>query len=96
MHIDLRFAAAQAGLVGGLKHIEKAIGIERPHGLSGVSGSDAVYLWNMWKSTGEREYLEKLVLYNEEDIINLKPLAEHIQRVLSERFFDEIRLPILP
>lgn len=77
-HVDLRFVCQKAGFHGGLKAIEKQFHIKRRPEVDGISGEDAVYLWEMWKSTGERDYLEKLVMYNEEDILNLRPLAEKV------------------
>ena len=75
-HVDLRFVCQKIGCNGGLKLIEKQFGIRRRPEVEGIVGEDAVYLWEMWKSTGDREYLNKLVMYNEEDILNLRPLAE--------------------
>ncbi len=75
-HVDLRFVCQKVGYTGGLKSIEKQLGIKRRAEVEGISGEDAVYLWEMWKSTGDRDYLNKLVMYNEEDILNLRPLAE--------------------
>lgn len=75
-HVDLRFVCQRIGLTGGLKEIERQTGIKRRAEVEGIRGEDAVYLWEMWRSTGNREYLEKLVMYNEEDILNLKPLAK--------------------
>ncbi len=77
-HVDLRFVCQRLGIVGGLKSIEKQMKIKRRPEVEDVSGEDAVYLWEMWKSTGKREYLEKLVMYNEEDILNLRPLADKV------------------
>ena len=77
-HIDLRFVCQRLGIVGGLKSIEQQMGIKRRREVEEMSGLDAVYLWEMWRSTGNREYLEKLVMYNEEDILNLKPLAKMV------------------
>jgi uncharacterized protein len=85
LHLDLRHSCARLGLKGGLKVIEKEIGIKRPDELSTLHGADAVYLWQMWKSTGEKEYLDTLVAYNEEDIVNLLPLAEHVVRENKKR-----------
>lgn len=75
-HLDLRFAAARAGLNGGLKRIEKILGIDRPDAVNGVSGADAIRLWHAYRATGEEEYRDLLLQYNEEDILNLKPLAQ--------------------
>ena len=81
-HVDLRFVCQKVGLVGGLKAIEKTLNIKRRPEVEGISGEDAVYLWEMWKSTGDRDYLDKLVWYNEEDVLNLRPLAEKVIPVL--------------
>lgn len=76
-HIDLRHVCSKIGLTGGLKKIEKTLNIKRADEVTDVDGMEAVYLWQKFKGTGDRKYLELLVKYNEEDIINLKPLAEH-------------------
>jgi hypothetical protein len=86
-HVDLRHVCARIGLNGGLKLIEKHLGIARDKEVEGVSGSDAVYLWEQFKSTKDTDYLHKLIKYNEEDIINLKPLADHAVRELWKRTF---------
>lgn len=92
-HIDLRHILAKLGYTGGLKQIEMQLGIQRPAHLQGVNGSDAVYLWNMWKATGKEKYLEQLVQYNEEDIINLRPLADFayqkMKNKISSQFFEK-------
>ncbi|MBD3318902.1 exonuclease [Candidatus Woesearchaeota archaeon] len=76
VHIDLRHVCAKLGYKGGLKKIEKMMGIARPDDVEGTTGLEAVHLWNQWASTRQRFYLDKLLAYNEEDIINLKPIAE--------------------
>lgn len=83
-HIDLRFVCQKVGYTGGLKSIEKQLNIKRRPEVEGISGGDAVYLWEMWKSTGDKDYLNKLVWYNEEDILNLRPLAE---KMIPELWF---------
>ncbi len=77
-HIDLRHAGARAGLTGGLKRIEKELGIARGEDVDGVTGADALKLWSAYRQTGNKQYLDLLLEYNAEDIINLKPLAEII------------------
>lgn len=77
-HIDLRFVCQKVGLAGGLKSIEKELQIKRRKEVANFTGEDAVYLWQMWKSTGDKDYLDKLVWYNEEDVFNLKPLAKKV------------------
>ena len=76
-HLDLRFACRKIGLTGGLKEIEKKLGIWRENPLvQRMHGGDAVTLWRMYKATGDDHYLNLLVEYNEEDIINLKRIAD--------------------
>jgi uncharacterized protein YprB with RNaseH-like and TPR domain len=88
-HLDLRFACSQIGLNGGLKKIEKEIGINRGEEVDGVTGGDAVLLWDLWKRTNERKYLDLLIEYNKEDIENLKPLAEYTVSKLKDKYsFD--------
>lgn len=81
-HIDLRFVCQKLGFSGGLKAIEKELGITRRAEVDGLAGADAVYLWEMWRSTGERDFLDRLVMYNEEDILNLRILADRLVPLL--------------
>ncbi|MBI4147731.1 ribonuclease H-like domain-containing protein [Candidatus Woesearchaeota archaeon] len=81
-HIDLRGVCHRVGLVGGLKAIERQLGIKRPDSIQYVNGNDAAELWHCWKATGDRDFLEMLVTYNEEDIVNLQPIAERAVRML--------------
>ncbi|MFA6888451.1 MAG: ribonuclease H-like domain-containing protein [Candidatus Woesearchaeota archaeon] len=90
VHIDLRHVLAKLGFSGGLKKIEKQLGIKRAEEVSDIKGSDAVYLWNMYKATGKENYLELLVKYNEEDIVNLKPLAEFAYKEMKNKIFDSV------
>jgi len=90
LHIDLRHVCSQIGLSGGLKKIEKKLKIKRPDEVADVDGSDAVYLWQQFKATGNKEYLDKLIQYNEEDIINLKPIAEKVIPELWQKIRQEV------
>jgi hypothetical protein len=86
-HIDLRHVCSRIGLTGGLKEIEKQRGVKRAEEVQGVSGSDAVYLWEQFRATKDTDYLNLLIKYNEEDIVNLKPLADYAVRELWRRTF---------
>jgi hypothetical protein len=86
-HIDLRGVCSKIGLVGGLKSIEKQLGIERPDDLQFVFGDDACWLWHKFKETQEMKYLDILIRYNEEDIVNLKPIAEHAVKELWKKIY---------
>ncbi len=82
VHFDLRFACKQVGLSGGLKHIEHTLGLRRPRLVDGIHGGDAFTLWKMFQGSGDPYYLELLVEYNNEDIINLQPLADYVCKKL--------------
>lgn len=76
IHLDLRYMLKELGLQGGLKSIEYQLGIDRGEDLAGVDGFEAVRLWRQYKR-GSREALDKLLRYNEQDIINLKLLLNY-------------------
>ncbi len=78
IHVDLRWVSKRIDLVGGLKNIERELNIRRAEEVKDVTGEDAVMLWRAWKQTRDKKYLDLLVQYNEEDILNLKPLAEKV------------------
>lgn len=80
IHIDLRYAFRGLGYRGGLKAIERELGIERSAETRFLDGWDAVRLWNQYLG-GSREALELLKKYNEEDVRNLKPLLETVCRL---------------
>ncbi len=87
IHIDLRHPLAKLGFTGGLKCIEKKLNIRRAKEVSDVSGADAVYLWQQYRATGNEKFLELLVRYNEEDIVNLKPLADFVYEKMKQKTF---------
>ncbi len=74
-HIDLRFLLKKLGYTGGLKKIEKDLGIDRDKEIHGVDGLEAVWLWQAWQQ-GDEKALETLIQYNRADIVNLAPLME--------------------
>jgi uncharacterized protein len=75
LHIDLMYPLRRIGYNGGLKNIEKLLGISRSDDTEGLTGFDAVRLWKQYER-GDREALDKLVKYNKEDIVNLKTIIE--------------------
>jgi len=75
-HMDLCVLGRQLGLRGGLKAVERMIGIERPSALQGMDGWDAVRLWNRWRQSRDATARELLLAYNEADCKNLHPLAD--------------------
>ncbi len=73
-HEDLMYACWQRNLYGGLKGVERKLGIERK--VQDVDGRVAVQLWHNYKRYGDRESLTRLLKYNEEDVLNLRVLRE--------------------
>lgn len=92
-HLDLCFAAKQLGLRGGLKQIERAVGIERDRALQGMDGWDAVRLWTRWRHSRDPEALELLLAYNQADCANLQPLADLLYCGLVQQCRPEAETP---
>lgn len=86
-HIDLCFAAKRVGLRGGLKTIERELGITRDEEIRNIDGLEAVRLWRRWERHGDEEALERLLEYNKADVANLRILAEVVYQRLRERTF---------
>ena len=83
-HLDAMYPCRQLDLTGGLKAIERAIGIERDR--PDISGRDAVRLWHEYERGDERA-LDTLVSYNRADTVNLKTLMDTVARRLHESVF---------
>lgn len=84
-HLDLMYPCSRLGLDGGLKRIERAVGIERDR--PDISGRDAVRLWREHER-GRDGALETLISYNREDAINLERLADVVTTRLHESVFE--------
>ena len=74
-HIDLRFVLASLGYRGGLKAVERNLGLSRDSAIQGVDGFEAVRLWHSYRR-GDRAALMKLALYNLTDVVNMVELVE--------------------
>jgi hypothetical protein len=72
-HIDLRYPLATLGYKGGLKKIERTVGLEREGPLALLDGWCAVWLWQ-YHQRGVPGALETLLRYNLEDVIHLPAL----------------------
>ena len=86
-NFDVKSITRQAGLKGGLKEIEKNLGIKRTHIVSKFYGGDALTLWKMYKATMDDYYLQLLVEYNEFDLVNLKSVADVCVKKMKEKIF---------
>jgi uncharacterized protein YprB with RNaseH-like and TPR domain len=85
-HIDLMYLFKRLGYSGGLKKIEKDLGVERE--LEDLDGREAVKLWKKYKETGSREYLDRLLKYNKYDTENLEELLEIAFKRLRCQIFE--------
>lgn len=79
IHVDLCPLLRRLGHRGGLKRVEKQLGIARPDEVDGMSGLDAVRLWWQWKR-GDQEALGRLIAYNREDVVNMVRLLQVASR----------------
>ena len=87
-NFDVKSITRRLGLVGGLKNIEKELNLQRKEIIKDFHGGDAVTLWRMYKATGDEDYLNLLIEYNEFDIVNLKKVAENCIKKMKENLFD--------
>ena len=87
--MDLRHLCARMGLKGGLKQVERELGIKRTNPIvERLYGGDALTLWKMFRATGDEYYLHLLVEYNEEDCVNLQIIAEKIMKKIQTNFYE--------
>jgi uncharacterized protein YprB with RNaseH-like and TPR domain len=74
-HRDLMYDCWKKKLKGGLKGVERTLGIHRD--TEGVNGLQAMNLWAAYQR-GDAEALELLLRYNKEDCENLEILAHKL------------------
>jgi uncharacterized protein YprB with RNaseH-like and TPR domain len=86
-HLDLMYPCRQLGLSGGLKAIEREVGLERDR--PDISGRDAVRLWHQYER-GDEDALETLVSYNREDTVNLRTLLDTVVDRLHADVFEPV------
>ena len=73
-HRDLMYDCWRNKLFGGLKAVERQLGIIRK--LPDMNGLEAVRLWWKYVDSFDLEALNTLLEYNKEDVINMKVLKE--------------------
>ena len=76
-HHDLMYDCWQRNLYGGLKEVERQLGIERKS--AGIDGRMAVRLWLNYKFHDDEKALLTLLGYNREDVLNLKVLRQKLK-----------------
>lgn len=88
-HVDLRWLCHRAGLRGGLKKIERDLGLRRPPDLEGLGGAEAVELWRAWSEQRDEKARRRLERYCSADTVMLKMLAAKV----CERAGADVALP---
>ena len=78
-HIDLMAEARAFGYAGGLKAIERALGVHREVDETG-DGELAVHLWREFAGDGNEASLDRLLRYNAQDVRSLVILACELLR----------------
>jgi len=78
-HHDVMYDCWRCNLFGGFKAVERQLGI--PRRLHGITGLDAVLLWQRYQNYGDRDALDLLLEYNKEDVMNLRVLRERLEAV---------------
>lgn len=78
-HRDLMYDCWRCNLYGGFKAVEEQLGIPRQS--KGLTGWDAVVLWQRYQDYCDEDALALLLQYNKEDVMNLKALREKIPPV---------------
>ncbi|MBE0430164.1 MAG: ribonuclease H-like domain-containing protein, partial [Thermoleophilia bacterium] len=73
---DLMYDCWSCGLKGGLKAVEKRLGIRRTQ--PPLDNIQIQNCWTRWKHRGDRDALAMLLKYNEEDVLNLVELRNHL------------------
>jgi uncharacterized protein YprB with RNaseH-like and TPR domain len=76
-HRDLMFDCWRNGLYGGLKGVERQLGISRK--LPDMNGWEAVKLWWRYVESFDLDALNRLLEYNKEDVLNLKTLKNRLR-----------------
>lgn len=95
IHIDLRWVSRKLGYKGGLKEIERQLGIGRKASVADVTGYDATVLWAQYLR-GEKAALDKLIEYNTADVVHLKAIMEICYDSLSQQTASFLETTMAP
>jgi uncharacterized protein YprB with RNaseH-like and TPR domain len=88
-HLDLMYPCRRLDLTGGLKEVERAVGLDRE---SDVDGREAVRLWHRYES-GDEAALGRLVHYNRLDAENLATVLDEVTDRLRREVFEPYVVP---
>ncbi len=84
VHLDVQALLKRLGIRGSQKAIEERLGFVRKESVRGMTGADAVVLWEAYLR-GEQQALYRLLEYNCEDVAKLKDLMEFAYRELCRQ-----------
>jgi len=87
-HLDVIYPARASGLSGGLKDMEKAVGIVRSDDIKDMRGLEAIQLWGQWKQ-GDLKAYQRLTTYCKADCVNLAAFTDSIWK----RRWDAVYTP---
>lgn len=78
IHKDLMYECWSRNLYGGLKEVERKLGIKRK--LTGIDGKKAAELGLRYTLHGDKKALSTLLEYNKEDVLNLRVLEQKLNK----------------
>ncbi len=84
-HLDLMYTCKKLGYTGGLKKIEKEMGISREQ--EDIDGREAIRLWKQYQRNNDKSSLETLIQYNQADTVNLEKLLSKAHNQLEQQRF---------
>lgn len=93
IHIDLRWVSRRLGYKGGLKELEKNLGITRKANVAEIGGYDATVLWAKYLR-GDNSALEQLIEYNTADVVHLKAIMEICYDKMSKRTAEFLQVSV--
>lgn len=85
---DLMYDCWRNNLKGGLKAVEKALGISR--NIFGRNEDDPRVLWRRYRRNRDLDALERLLEYNREDTVNLVLLEAHLKNGYKDKKMSEV------
>ncbi|MEW6247205.1 MAG: ribonuclease H-like domain-containing protein [Nitrospirota bacterium] len=92
IHLDLRYLLKRLGYSGGLKQIERRLGLKRSKEAESVDGLMATVLWARYLR-GDLSALERLVKYNTADVTSLWSLVRFSCQRLASRLLNGTGFP---
>ncbi|MCK5801289.1 MAG: ribonuclease H-like domain-containing protein [Lentisphaeria bacterium] len=94
-HLDLMPVLGAIGLKGGMKSVERQLGIGR-ESVEEMDGADAVVLWHAHRQEGDLVPLHRLLRYNALDARNLERMARMLYKRSMQGFPLLPKLPATP